>query len=381
MKNNRVIILGDDHHNTLGVIRSFGEKGIRTDVVINYTKHSFVRYSRYIRSFHTIHSEEDVHSCIEQIIYSDTGLVILFCCSDWFISVIDKAYDRYKGRCVCFSAGNQCGGEINRLMSKNLQQAIALEAGLNIPKTWILSRNSSIPDDIVFPCIVKTDLSVEGTKADIVVCETKEALIKNISKNVNYIVQEYIEKEYELNVLGCAVDHGDNSIIPGVIHKIREYPVGKGSSSFSVLKDYTEYPHLNVDGIRKMMKLMKYDGLFSVEFVCKDHKCYFLEVNFRNDGNGYIPTSAGVNLPYIWACSVLKLSYDIPSVSLPHYFMADVRDIFHVKNGTLPFRIWFNDWKRTNCFLLYNKNDKKPFWGYCKTLFLSAIYKLIGKKY
>ena len=31
---NKVIVIGGDHHNTLGVLRAFGEKGIYPDLIL-----------------------------------------------------------------------------------------------------------------------------------------------------------------------------------------------------------------------------------------------------------------------------------------------------------------------------------------------------------
>ena len=50
---NKVLIIGGDHHNTLGVVESFAEKGIKPYVLI-YEKntHSFVLRSKHIADAH-----------------------------------------------------------------------------------------------------------------------------------------------------------------------------------------------------------------------------------------------------------------------------------------------------------------------------------------
>lgn len=374
----KIIVLGDNHHNTLGVIRSLGEKGLNAELIIKRTSDYFITVSKYLSSVYEISSESDLLKCLNNIAEKESIPSVLICCSDWFISVVDKNYDKLKPHFSSFNAIKP--NEINRIMSKAVQQNYANAAGLTVPKTWTLTKEDQIPSDIVFPCIVKTEISVQGTKSDIVVCHDIKELEQSLIKPVPYIVQEYIEKEYELNALGCSINHGDTCIIPGIIHKIREYPEGKGSSSFSVLKDFNDYPGLDVNNICKLIKLLGYEGLFSVEFVYKNQQYYFLEVNLRNDGNGYIPTSAGVNLPYMWYCYSIGEIFDIPKASLPHYFMADVRDIFHVIKGkSLLFKTWLKDLRRTNCYLLYNKKDPKPFWKYIRNTVLASLGNRLRK--
>ena len=46
---NRVVVIGGDHHNTLGVIRSLGERGIHPDLIlVTPSKITFVDASIYI---------------------------------------------------------------------------------------------------------------------------------------------------------------------------------------------------------------------------------------------------------------------------------------------------------------------------------------------
>ena len=46
---NKVLIIGGDHHNTLGVVESFAEKGIKPYVLIyENNSHSFVLHSKHI---------------------------------------------------------------------------------------------------------------------------------------------------------------------------------------------------------------------------------------------------------------------------------------------------------------------------------------------
>lgn len=374
---NRVIVVGNNHHNTLGVLRSLGERGIKPELIITDDTLKFVTTCKYVGSIYTIHKAEEVVLILQSLKQSG-AMPIVICCDDKSIAEIDKHYDELSKYFHLPNAGQQ--GRINFLMSKLEQQKLANKAGLLSPRTWRVYGNTTLPTDVVYPCIVKTDSSIDGGKIDIKVCYNRDELQSNTSRSVEYIIQEYIEKEYELNVVACSLNNGKDIVVPGVIHKIREYPAKGGSSSFSVLKNCNEYPHLPLDGIKRMLELTQYEGLFSIEFVCKDGLCYFLEVNFRNDGNGYVPTSAGCNLHYIWCCHKSGVAVEDFSVHTPHYFMADVRDILHViKDKQLKVGEWLNDFRRTDCFLLYNRRDSKPFRVYMRS-YLGSVFHSLCKK-
>lgn len=63
----KVIIIGNAHHNTLGLVRSLGEKGIRPILLLEPCDLRFccVRFSRYIAKIHYLKSVEDVWNCVE----------------------------------------------------------------------------------------------------------------------------------------------------------------------------------------------------------------------------------------------------------------------------------------------------------------------------
>ena len=346
------------------MLRSLGEEGIKSELIITKSAYEFVTSCKYINSVQTINGDNEIISALRHFEQNNKPPIVI-CCDDKSIAEIDKHYNDISKKFLIPNAGQQ--GRINFLMSKLEQQKLAAESGLRFPKTWKVMGDSTLPIDIDYPCIVKADSSIDGYKSDMKVCHTFDELKSSTSRHIEYLVQEYIEKEYELNVEACSLNHGEDIIIPGVIYKIREYPAKRGSSSFAVLKKCTEFPNLPVEEIKKLLRLTQYEGLFSIEFVCKDSQCYFLEVNFRNDGNGYIPTSAGCNLPYIWYNYHSGKEIGNFSVHTPHYFMADINDILHVIKGhQLKFREWRTDFKRTNCFLLYNHQDKRPFRAYVK---------------
>ena len=57
---NKAIVIGADHHNTLGIIRSLGEKGVIVHAILLDCTTSFVSKSKYLRdvAYSSSHASE-----------------------------------------------------------------------------------------------------------------------------------------------------------------------------------------------------------------------------------------------------------------------------------------------------------------------------------
>ena len=55
---NKAIVIGSDHYNTLGVIRSLGEKGIPVYLILITQNEGFVDKSKYVAQSWSVHSSE-----------------------------------------------------------------------------------------------------------------------------------------------------------------------------------------------------------------------------------------------------------------------------------------------------------------------------------
>ena len=133
-----------------------------------------------------------------------------------------------------------------------------------------------------------------------------------------------------------------------------------GTSSFAVMVDNA----LLGDNVRKLTELMKrsgYRGLFSAEFLKKGDTFYFLEVNFRNDGNTYVSTASGLNLPFLYVMSCLGKRPETATGHYPCYFMLEIEDFRARKRNGVSFQQWRRDLRRADCCLVYDKADIEPF--------------------
>lgn len=361
---NKVIVFGGDHHNTLGVIRSLGEKGIKPYVYISSkdVKSSFVLKSRYIEKGWMFKSEEECLQDIVRNFESPQNKSIIICTSDAAASHIDLNFDSLSQNFFIPNCGKQ--GEMTRLMNKEMMNDIAELEGLNVARTWHTYLND-IQSEVEYPCITKPLESIAGSKSDIQICNNYQELNNYLAKNrqkCKLLIQKYIEKDFEFQLIGCSLNGGENVIMPGYTQIIRS----SETTNTGFLK-YLPIDSINLEKEKciKFIQACNYSGLFSLEFIRdKDGKDFFLEINFRNDGNAYSVTAAGINLPYIWVTYLLNedISKEMNNSIKPTVVMPELVDVYQIFMGKVTLRNWIEDLKMTDCFLYYHKYDKKPFY-------------------
>ena len=363
---NEVVLCGYNLFNCYGMLRSLGEAGIYPTLIINNCDTPILNKSRYAKKrIYYFDKPEDVPSIIEKNIQTKKNKPIVICCEDAIQSEVDKYYDRFSGKYI-LSNCRQKAGEISCMMDKNVQMEIASSCGLRIPKTWKIAKNGTIPSEVCFPCIAKPEFSIAGSKEEIRVCSNINEL-RDILKERDYLVQEYIVKDFEAIIWGTSIENG-LYYMPGVCKKIRQFPDAQGVTSYGVLQSFAEHPGIEEYRLQRFMRSFEYRGMFSIEFAVKDGKYYLLELNLRNDGLQYFSTVAGANLPLIYIKSVLDMPFSEPMVKTPTYFMGEITDIQQVlKNKVSPVN-WLKDLFRNDCFFILNWKDPKPF-----------LYQFLGK--
>ena len=359
MGENNIIIIGADHYNTYGVVRSLGKAGLKTSVlIVSSTRKSFVLKSKYINFGHICSSNEDCISSLIELHKEGKRNIVIACGDDVQELLIDN-YDRLYDKFILPIGDNP--KLIKDLMNKDNILIWAEKYGIKIPKT-VQVLNREIPDGIEYPCLTKPLTSISGHKSDIVVCHNEDELksvVLDETRCANYIVQQYIDFEKEISILGAVLNNGE-VVFSGCIDKLRTCMIG--TSSFAVMTDNAVIGD-NREKVASLLTESGYRGLFSAEFLKKGDTLYFLEINFRNDGNTYVATSSGMNLPYLYVNSFDDKPDNFEHTPLyPHYFMLGIEDFMsNVLFGGLSYRKWKDDRRTANCFLVYDKDDTRPF--------------------
>lgn len=357
-----LIIICTDHHNGLSVLRAVGEQGLKPFVILVGCREnrSFVSKSKYIGAISFVNKVEDVIPVLLAYPVKEEKPVII-ACFDGASSMIDLNYDVLKDRFEL--PGSIVQGRITHLMNKQLMGNLAIECGLKTPSSWLLKKGSSI-NEITYPCITKPLLSKDGAKSDICICKDSDELAAYLdtSKAKAIQVQEYIEKEYEYQLIGCATEK--DIIIPGYSTILRPC---KGSNTAHLVYNpmgVGGIENINLQSCEKFIRKTGYLGLFSMEFLRdKQGKDYFMEINFRNDGNAICVLEAGINLPYIWYLH--KSGQDYYSEKNKRvktvYVTPELSETKLLFAHQISIKDYLTDIFRTNRFMEFDKRDPLPF--------------------
>ena len=356
------IVLGGEHYNPLGIIRSLGEAGISPIAIITKGNKKFVGSSKYVSKAIRVNDvDEAIHVLLEKFGKLDKK-PFLYVTDDYFLEYIDTNYLELKEHFYVTNAGEN--GRISYYMNKDNLNKLATECGMIIPQSEVV-RKGLLPKSLKYPIITKAISSTSGAwKADSFICSSENELKEAYAriKGETILLQEYIERDSEFNIDGVSVDHG-NSVFLSMMTDFVYLVPGRYSHYHNVSNPKDE--NLN-EKLKEIIKRVGYEGIFDGEFMRgKDGKTYFLEVNFRPNAFNYASTCAGMNDPYIWAKGMLD-GY----ISEDNY--REIPKGFHsmVENMDFKDRIqthyssiirWFFDFVKCDCHFFFNKRDMKPF--------------------
>lgn len=348
----QAIILGDSFNNTLGLIRSLGEAKVDIVLVLVGEDRLHISNSRYLHT-DKVYKIANIEDCLPIIdkLYDPSKRQYIICSNDKAAQYIDLYEAILSKHFITPMRGKQLGN----IMNKDVQCELAKECGLKVPASIIFDRGNEFPNNCSYPILLKPTNSNTGLKSDIHICNTYKEVEECLDKESDcrkYIVQEYIPKEYEINLIGVSTDKG--VYIPGGIKKLRHYPTIYSPCSYGI---YLSCDELGIDTtpIKKIMEKVGYFGPFSAEFLHYKGNNYFMEVNFRHDGLAYTATAAGANLLkfYIYEDTHIK--------KIRKTYMMDLSiDYCHVKKGTITKYQWLKDFLRTGCQLNFNWKDPMP---------------------
>lgn len=353
----KTIIVGANHHNTLSMVRSFGEEGNKVILFLYGVESSYIASSIYVESVSYFKLASDsidaVYSYSEQI--GEKPIVIA--CSDEVSSLMDKRYDELISKCYFFNAGEV--GRITYFMDKQRQLKLAKKCGFSVPQSIdVLPKHVNL-DEIDYPCLVKPEASIHGGK-NIAICKTKDELknaLMHYNPDYKVLVQDYIHKDYEIVVLGLSV--GDKTIIPGFIQKHREE---KGGTTYSTVRPIAELKKKVVESCLQMIKSVNYSGLWGIECIKQGDNYFFIELNMRNDATTFAMKVAGMNLPYLYQTLVLNPNAE-PEINIINTInsMVEFNDFNFVLKGKVGVFKWLREYHGAECKYFYSKKDSLPY--------------------
>lgn len=378
----KIIILGNDHTNTLGLVQTLGRTGYYMIASVWGEKTDFVKSSVYCKELYTGKTpQECIENIINNSIVTDGGPIPIIASCDDAALILEKNKERLKENYVFEHSTSAY--TILELVEKELQVKLASDAKFNIPKSCSMNLLGDIPEGITFPCIIKPLISSQGTKSDIHVCKDMEELKKNLNSlkvTTKVMIQQYIERDYEISILGCGLKNGD-AVIPCVENKLTLYPKFTGLECLAKMEPLEDTEI--IASIKSLIKTIGYVGPFSVEMMhCKaDNKFYFTEINLRNDGANSFVYKYGVNIPLIHVKDIMNEEYSLDFSTSPGYYIWDYHHFMSLLHRDISIKEWYRELKKSKGFLTYFPDDKKPFYKQYTNFVLRKLHIKKPKQY
>ena len=208
------IVIGMEHYNPLGLIRTLGKNGIRPIFIAIRGKGPSSVKSKYIDKLYNVETIEEGY----KVLLSEYGNLkvkpFVLPTDDDIQSIIDKNYFKIKEKFIVFNASED--GRITKFMDKNEILLIAKKHGFNVLPTIVVERGE-IPSDIEYPIITKSiSPNIGGWKKDVHICYSVQDLI-NAYDNIlspKVIIQKFLDKDNECCLEGFSINRGKDCFIP-----------------------------------------------------------------------------------------------------------------------------------------------------------------------
>lgn len=378
LKEHKFVVLGDDHYNPLGIVRSLGEIGVKPDVIVVGRNEHLISSSKYPATVTFVTDLDESLSLLRKnYIPKDHNKTFILTGGDDSTAILNEHYDELSEHFIFYNCGEQ--GLLNHLMQKSVQYKLAEVSGLNVAKTEMV-KVGELPSKVNYPIMTKAVNSLTPNwKKNVFICHNQEELFDAYRQiDEEYILlQEYIVKKNELCIDAIAVNEGKDIYIP-----INSYYYRFFDNSYGLYYYFVQFnkPEL-LEKIKKVFEKTHFSGIFSIEFlVDRNDKLYFLEINFRNSTWSHASTRVGYNLVGSWCKSMLTNHIDTSDIvipKLPYSCMVETSEFrTNVCKGRVSLWQFLKDVKHCNYFTYWDKRDNGPFWAIIRQMAKRALKKI-----
>lgn len=365
MKEQIFISIGPEHYNMTGVIRSLGEAG-KNPIYISWGgKARIASTSKYVKKCHYVDSISEAYQLLLSEYgdcYIDGPKPFIFTIDDQTQSFIDFRFNELRDRFIFFNAGKQ--GKVNEYMDKYNIVKLAQKNGLCPPCSAKCVRGELL-HQIDYPVITKAITpAMDNRKKEVFICNSESELKNAYSKisGDSVLVQHFVEKKTEYVLLCCSINNGKD-VFFGATHT-QNYNI-KGYYS-PYMKHSPAKEEIIMQGVKRMIREIEYEGLFSVEFLVDyDNSFHFLEINFRSEAFHYASTVAGMNLFDIWVYGMTNGVFPRGARIEFQSFNSMVEPIDYQKRVVergMDMGDWMKELLECKCLYYFNSSDPEPFY-------------------
>lgn len=315
----RVVVTGRNYSSNLCMARSLGEAGYEVEILrifqVRPRRRNLMKkikpdaYSKYVKAYYSFVSRRKSERIVARLIElaDPDRKMLLIPADDLLANIMDDYYTELKEFYLMPNV-NHTPGEINRLMSKEVQKELAAAAGLPVLNSCVIETRSGkfdIPETVNYPCFIKPNISKNSSKSRMRKCDSEEelrAVLEEFSarKDIQMLVEDYVNIAKEYSILGVSTKEGAYG--PGFfVAEKGGHDARRGVALTGKILPCSQMEEL-IQQCNDFVASLKFEGLYDVDLIeTADGKMYFVEVNMRFGASGYAFTKCGVNLPGMFA--------------------------------------------------------------------------------
>lgn len=362
---NKVIIIGTDHHNVLGTVRCFGVNRIKPYGIIvkNDDSPLWVTKSRYWEKTWVIDSDEKISEVLIDNFSEEEHKPVIICCSDGAMSHIDNNINQLSQYFILPSFNNEQGA-ITRLMNKETQSEFLKKYGIKTLESKIINLSDNLDNySFEYPIILKPVASIEGNKKDITICWKRDDLLQaiydfNLFGYKRILVQNFVTTIVEYQLTGSI---SKNIISFTVCQNLRQWPLKTGSGSFSKLIKEGNILRFSEITLSKLQRLGFY-GPIDIELFEINNEYYVNEINWRSSGRVYVNLANKVYSTLYYYLDLIDRSDDFSYYNNKQFYAinegTDIRNVFISR--TIPLHKWIIQLFMSKSYSLWYWSDLKP---------------------
>ncbi len=300
---------------------------------------------------------------------------VLFPCTDMSVALLSRHRERLS---PWYHLALPDPEVVETLMDKVRFSAFAQEAGLPVPKTFLLRRRAEAEEaahQLRYPCLLKPPMKTpaweRNTKAKVFRVESGEELLALYDRASQWaeelVVQEWVEgPESNLYSCNCYFDRHSQPLVTFIAKKLRQWPPRVGTSSLGLEVRNDQVLAISLALFRRV----GYHGLGYVE-VKQDSRTgeyFIIEPNIgRPTGRSAIAEGGGVELLYTMYADLVGLP--LPTNRQQRYrgtkwiyLRQDTRAAFHAwRRGELSLAEWWRSWQGPKRYAVLSWRDPAPF--------------------
>lgn len=317
-----VVVIGRNYGNILTMTRALGRAGYSVHVVRLFKKkQSKVNplgrlkpdaYSKYVKKYIQCIADpmERVVALLENLELR-AAKTLLIPVDDFSAYVVDAHFNQLHEKYYLPNIENQ-EGRINALMDKDKQKQLAKVFGLPVLQSCLIQSQNGlfqIPKGIIYPCFIKPNVSMKNNKAMMRKCDDEKSLHQVLTKyaqkgDFEVLVEEFADIKAEYSILGVSTEHG--IISPGMFKAILGgHRERKGVAMMGELLPCAEFGEI-VKLCEGFIQSLQYTGMYDVDLIeTTTGDVYFVELNYRAGASMHALTELGINLPALYADSIL----------------------------------------------------------------------------